>query len=273
MQSQTQSNYKSSSIHKITAIKAFSDNYIWAINTNDNKLALVDPGDATPCIEFIEQNKLELTSILITHHHPDHVGGIKELLNYSQNKNWQVTVYGPENDPIPYCDIKVKENELITIDSLGLSFNVIDLCGHTLGHIAYLCDDALFCGDTLFSGGCGRIFEGTPEQMFTSLNKLSKLPARTRVYCAHEYTLANLSFALTVDPHNSELIHYYNQTNKRRAQGLATIPTSILVENKINPFLRCSQPEIQKSAANINGSLSLTALETFTIIRKLKDDF
>lgn len=267
---QTQSTTKM----KVSMIKAFSDNYIWAISSNDsNKLAIVDPGDANVCIEFIEQQNLQLSNILITHHHADHVGGINKLVEYCKNKQWSLTVYGPENESIPHCDVTLNESQTVKLADLGFEFTVIDLPGHTSGHIAYLSEDNLFCGDTLFSGGCGRLFEGTPEQMLSSLDKLSALPERTHVYCAHEYTQANLNFALTVEPCNAELVHYYNQVLQKRENGIATIPTSIMLEKKINPFLRSHEASLMASASEYSESVVKDKLQTFTIIRGWKDNF
>jgi hydroxyacylglutathione hydrolase len=268
LQSQT------TNIMKVSLIKAFSDNYIWAISTNKNTAtALVDPGDAAVCIAHIEQHGLQLSAILITHHHHDHVGGIEQLRNYCAQKQWPLTVYGPKNENIPYCDIKLEENDIAKLSALSVEFTIIDLPGHTSGHIAYLAQDNLFCGDTLFSGGCGRLFEGTPEKMLSSLNKLNALSDKTHVYCAHEYTEANLNFALAVEPGNSELIHYYNQVIQKRAENIPTIPSSMLVEKKINPFLRCEQPEIMASASEYSGSKVEDSLTTFTVIRAWKDNF
>jgi hydroxyacylglutathione hydrolase len=266
----------------VTAIPAFSDNYIWAITSTNVKLAnesalmpvaLVDPGDAAPCIAFLEKNNLQLCAILITHHHPDHTGGVAELKNHCKNKDWPLTVYAPVNTAINNVDVRVTDNHTVELTELSVSFKVIDLAGHTLDHIGYYANDIVFCGDTLFSGGCGRIFEGSPQQMLTALTRLTDLPERTHVYCAHEYTLANLTFALAVEPQNAELVHYYNQVIKRRAQKLPTIPTSILLEKKINPFLRCDQQEIINSADNFSSKKSVNTLDTFTVIRQWKNQF
>lgn len=268
LQSQTTSNMQ------VSMIKAFSDNYIWAISSsNSNALAIVDPGDADVCIKFIEQSNKQLSTILITHHHSDHVGGIEKLLQYCQEKAWPLTIYGPESENIPHCDIKLNDNSVVKLDDLALEFSVIDLPGHTSGHIAYLAQDNLFCGDTLFSGGCGRLFEGTPAQMLTSLEKLMALPEKTHVYCAHEYTQANLDFALTVEPSNSELVYYYNQVIKKRAENIPTIPSSILQEKMINPFLRCNRESLMESASEFSGEQITDALSTFTVIRAWKDNF
>jgi hydroxyacylglutathione hydrolase len=274
------SNKTSNSNVTVTAIKAFSDNYIWALTSakaNSNKSVLVDPGDAGVCIDFLEKSQTTLSAILITHHHPDHTGGIKELLDYCHQKHWPLTVYGPANEKIPFCDIKLVQSDVVNIDDIGISLTVIDLPGHTAGHIAYFANNdkepLLFCGDTLFSGGCGRLFEGTAEQMLNSLTKLSNLPESTKVYCAHEYTQANLKFALTVEPNNVDLINYCKEVSELRANEQATIPTSIKVEKLINPFLRSHEQSIQASAAEFNTSTQTSTLDTFTTIRRWKDQF
>lgn len=261
---------------KITPIKAFTDNYIWAI-TNKTVATLVDPGDASVCIEFLEQNKLTLNSILITHHHSDHTGGINNLVDYCQQKKWSLTVYGPASENIPHCDVKLHENDTVVLDELNIDFRVIDLPGHTAGHIAYVTSihltPILFCGDTLFSGGCGRLFEGSPEQMLHSLTKLADLPNNTQVYCAHEYTQANLAFALTVEPNNQELVNYNNKVSKLRSKGYATIPSTIELEKQINPFLRCHKQSIQTSAKQFATNTNASPQDTFTTIRRWKDQF
>jgi len=259
----------------ITPIKAFNDNYIWVI-TNKHMAALVDPGDASVCIDFLEKNQLTLNSILITHHHSDHTGGINQLVDYCQQKQWPLTVYGPENENIPHCDVKLNESNTVTLDELNIDFRIIDLPGHTAGHIAYFAKDhtpILFCGDTLFSGGCGRLFEGSPEQMLNSLTKLADLPESTRVYCTHEYTQANLAFALTVEPNNQALVNYYNKVNELRSKGHATIPSTIQLEKQINPFLRCNEQSIQASAQQFATDTKATSQDTFTTIRRWKDQF
>lgn len=258
----------------IVGIKAFSDNYIWAISSkSSNYLTLVDPGDAQVCIEYLERNNLILSSILVTHHHADHIGGIERLYEYCQEKNWLLEIYSPKNENIPHSTHKLKQDDNIHLASLDLSFKVIDLPGHTLGHIAYHNENILFCGDTLFSAGCGRIFEGSPEQMLQSLTKLKNLPERTLVYCTHEYTLANLTFALTVDPSNPELVHYYNQVQQLRAVNKSTLPSSILREKQINPFLRSFDMNIQQSVSEYANKSISSELDTFTALRSWKDNF
>lgn len=272
----------------VSAIRAFTDNYIWAITSSaSNHLTLVDPGDAKVCIEYIKQNNKILSSILITHHHNDHTGGIDELIAYNNTNNLPLTIYAPKNNSIHGVTYFIGEDDLIELAEHQITFSVLALPGHTLDHIAYLSDDILFCGDTLFSGGCGRIFEGTPMQMHQSLTKLKHLPERTRVYCTHEYTLSNLEFALTVEPSNLELIHYYNQVVALREHDHISLPSSILREKLINPFLRCDNPEIKESvreyyqteqSTELNNEISIKnipqdELTTFTNLRLWKNSF
>lgn len=261
------------STDNIIAINAFNDNYIWLIKADNNHCALVDPGDAQVCIRYLEENDLILSSILITHHHQDHVGGIQSLKSYASNKQWKLTVYGPENDGIALLDIKLSENDKVELPELNCQLSVLELPGHTLGHIAYVNEQAVFCGDTLFSGGCGRLFEGTPKQMLTSLNKLSCLPDGTKVYCAHEYTQANLSFAKTVEPNNNTLEQYVGSVNELRSKNIKTIPSTIGLEKAINPFLRSEQNEIINSAKKFTDQDDLSTVEVFAAIRTWKDNF
>lgn len=255
----------------IAAIPAFNDNYIWAITNNENNtLALVDPGDLSPCLRFIANNSLTLTDILITHHHPDHVGAVSALINHFEQK---ISVYGPQGETIPCLTHPLKEDDVVTIPSLAIQLHVIDVPGHTAGHIAYTYGEHLFCGDTLFSGGCGRLFEGTAEQMLHSLNKFSALSAQTKVYCAHEYTLANLNFALAVDPNNVKLANYYSTVVEKRNNNEATIPTTIGLELAINPFLRTNESSIIQSANKHSSQPITTQVETFAAIRSWKDNF
>lgn len=260
--------------YTVKAIPAFSDNYIWAINSaSNNDCALVDPGDADVCIQYIEQNQLTLTDIIITHHHNDHIGGIKKLLAYCDSKHWSINIVTPAKNDISPSTQTVDDNDIIKLRFLDDDIKVIGLPGHTLGHVAYLLNDSLFCGDTLFSAGCGRLFEGTPEQMYHSLAKLSALPDTTKVYCAHEYTQANLDFALTVEPSNIALINYYNQVINLRAQNMATIPTNIGLEKAVNPFIRAHSPEIKETVETLSGNLTNNEVDVFTQLRALKDNF
>ncbi len=269
----------------ITAIPAFSDNYIWAItataeNDNNKHLALVDPGCADVCIAYIEQHKLALNYILITHHHADHIGGLAKLKQYCADKSWPLTIYYPKhqaitdaNNGITQSDCCISEGDNISLELLGLELKVIEVPGHTLSHVAYYNLHMLFCGDTLFSGGCGRLFEGTAEQMLHSLNKFSELPDNTLVYCAHEYTQANLNFALTVDPTNADLVEYYNQVNQLRENNTATIPTTIAREKAINPFLRSHLATLKVSAEEASNKPVNHSVDVFRVIRQLKDEF
>ena len=262
--------------HTVTAIHAFSDNYIWAIGNNTNKnIVLVDPGDATVCINYIEANQLKLIAILITHHHQDHIGGIKELVTHYQSLS--IKVYGPEHESIPLCTHQLAEGDVISLDDILLSLSVLDLPGHTSGHIAYVSSNMnnplLFCGDTLFSGGCGRLFEGTAQQMLKSLTKLKCLPDHTKVYCAHEYTLSNLKFALAVEPNNDNLLNYYQQVKQLRAQNKPTIPTTIGLEKNINPFLRTENIEVKQSAEKYSQQTLTSSVLVFAAIRQYKDNF
>lgn len=256
----------------INRIHAFTDNYIWSIEEN-NKMILVDPGDAKVCIQYIEENNLTLSMILITHRHNDHVGGVSQLVQYCKTNNWPITVYGPNKEALDVSDVKVNNDDIIKVKDFSFSIHVTEIYGHTLGHIGYMINDNLFCGDTLFSGGCGRIFDGSAEELFQSLKKIASLPEKTQIYCAHEYTQANLVFALTVDPTNDELISYYNTIETLRSKKQSSIPTSIHIEKKINPFLRCAQPEIKNSVEAFYGQSLSSELSTFTYLRCWKDEF
>ena len=258
----------------VTAINAFNDNYIWVLGCQQSKaVALVDPGDAKVCIDYLIKHKLFLSAILITHHHKDHVGGIKDLLEFSQKNNWQVTVYGPANENIVGIDVKLQENDELYLNELPCKLTILDLPGHTKGHIAYYDTKRLFCGDTLFSGGCGRLFEGSPRQMHQSLSKLTQLPSDMLVYCAHEYTQANLAFAAAVEPENAQLNNYINTVKHKRANKQATIPSTIGLEQQINPFLRCHTPDVKLAAQNFSKQIAANEVEVFAAIRSWKDTF
>lgn len=260
--------------HTITKIDAFNDNYIWAISDQlSNNIALVDPGDAKVCIDYLQKHQLVLSEILITHHHNDHIGGVKELSAFANENSWSITVYGPSEEATELLDVTLKEGDVVNLPSLNLSLKVLDLPGHTHGHIAYYNQDILFCGDTLFSGGCGRVFEGTYEEMHHSLSKLSHLATNTLVYCAHEYTQANLTFALAVEPNNLDLQNYCEQVKVKRRNNQATIPTNIGLELKINPFLRCHEPTIKRAAEGYTNKVIHAESETFAAIRSWKDNF
>ena len=254
---------------KIIPLPAFTDNYIWAI-VYGNSCVVVDPGDSSPVFEFLESNNLELESILITHHHFDHTGGMLALA-----KKYDCPVYGPEGDHIEGLTSKVSEGDEITI--FNFEFKIFETPGHTLDHIAYFhssdIGSYLFCGDTLFSGGCGRLFEGTAEDMFSSLNKFISLPNETLVFCAHEYTQNNLKFALSINPRNLDLIKYSKKVNELRSNSEITLPSNIGLEKKINPFFLLSDKEILKNSEQfISGKIS-NSIESLAAIRSMKDSF
>lgn len=254
----------------IEPIKAFVDNYIWALINPDNKtIWVVDPGDANPVIEFIKKNNLRLCGILITHHHYDHCDGVKLLL-----EQYSIPVYGPEHVDI-FATHVVHEEEEIFLAECGLRFKVLSIPGHTLEHVAYYCEKQqfIFCGDTLFSAGCGRIFEGTPQQMYDSLMKIAALPDETKVYCTHEYTFANLQFAKQVEPQNSDIITYIDQVQACRDANQPSLPSTIGIEKKINPFLRSKIKEVINMAENRARRKLKTPLDVFVEIRTWKNNF
>ncbi len=254
----------------ISPISAFSDNYIWCV-AHDGEAIIVDPGDAVPVLKYLDQHHLKLSAILITHHHYDHVGGIEALCERFP----QTPVYGPQNQ-CPDINHRLNHGDAITL--LGHKIDVIAVPGHTLDHIAYYIAQSspapsLFCGDTLFAGGCGRLFEGTAEQMLTSLGLISALPANTAVYCAHEYTLSNLRFAQVVEPENQALQERIEADTGRRAEGRPTVPSELALELLTNPFMRTGKSAVQ---ASVNAHAALKCREEkdiFANLRKWKDDF
>ncbi|MEH0687655.1 hydroxyacylglutathione hydrolase [Vibrio cholerae] len=250
---------------EIKSIPAFNDNYIWLIENRDKRCAVVDPGDAAPVLAYLKQHELSLEAILITHHHNDHIGGVAELVRQFPTIN----VVGPASEPIPTLSHSVSTGDQIEL--FGEVFRVVGLEGHTLGHIGYVGDGKLFCGDVLFSAGCGRVFEGTMEQMHTSLCKLAALPDETEVYCAHEYTASNVAFALAVEPDNVQLQQYRDEVNRLRAQNQPTLPTTLGREKRINPFLRTSEPSVMRSVAN--RTQETDALAIFSALREWKNEF
>ncbi|WP_394248017.1 hydroxyacylglutathione hydrolase [Vibrio profundi] len=249
----------------IKSIPAFNDNYIWLIQNSDRRCAVVDPGDAAPVLEYLQKHELTLDAILITHHHHDHIGGVPELVRQFP----KVDVVGPRDEPIPTLTHPVEDGDQIEL--FDEVFLVLGLGGHTKGHIGYVGDAKLFCGDVLFSAGCGRIFEGTPAQMFDSLNKILALPQETEVYCAHEYTASNVAFALAVEPDNDLLHQYRDEVNRLRAQNKPTIPTTLRQEKWVNPFLRYTQPSVIKSVSNRTPQTD--PLSIFTALREWKNEF
>ena len=254
----------------VRAVRAFSDNYIWLIASPraPTQVVVVDPGDAAPVIAELQRSGASLAAILLTHHHPDHIGGVPDLLRLRA-----VPVIGPDDARIAQRTRTVRDGEPCDLPDLGLSFQTLQVPGHTLSHIAFWGHGALFCGDTLFSAGCGRMFEGTPSQMNASLNKLRDLPPETRVFCGHEYTAANLRFALTVDPANSAALAYKDRVAELRASGDPTLPSTLDLENRVNPFLRCDDPIVATAAAAHAGKPLNGAADVFGVLRAWKDQF
>ncbi len=252
---------------KVDLVPAFSDNYLFVCSKGDKTCFVVDPGDATPVLDFLAKTGLSLSAILVTHHHADHIGGVKELAASTDCKR----IVGPsyDHDRITSLTELVQNGDQIEV--CGMSAQVFFIPGHTRGHICYFFPEekTLFCGDTLFSAGCGRMFEGSKEQMWRSLSILRELPDDTRVYCAHEYTLANIRFALSVDPENQDLISYEDLCKKQRAAGNPTIPTTMGLEKKINPFLKADQNLLKGNL----GLMSKSPEEVFGALRKMKDEF
>jgi hydroxyacylglutathione hydrolase len=253
----------------VTPVRAFTDNYIWLIHSpRDTRMVVaVDPGDAAPVRRVLVADDLQLAAILLTHHHGDHVGGVADLLH-----DHVIPTFGPAGEALPGSPHRLREGDCVALTDLGLRFDVLDVPGHTAGHIAYVGHGAVFCGDTLFSGGCGRLFEGTPEQMAGSLAKLASLPDDTAVYCAHEYTVSNLLFGLAVEPDNDESRTYLEKCRSVRARDEATVPSNIRQERNVNPFLRCHQ-ETVKQAAEARAGRRLNRTEVFAVIRQWKDGF
>jgi hydroxyacylglutathione hydrolase len=256
----------------LIALPAFTDNYIWMLH-DGREAVVVDPGDAAPVLEALDAQRLSLAGILITHHHSDHIGGVDALRNRLAQPE---AVWGPVRERMPQPCQALNEGDQVTV--LGQTFRVLDVPGHTAGHIAYHCESLaggeplVFCGDTLFSAGCGRLFEGTPAQMADSLAKLAALPGSTRVCCTHEYTLSNLRFALAADPHNIEAQRYQQWCLAQREADLPTLPSTIARERAVNPFLRCDQPALV-AAAQSQGARGIDAVSTLAALREWKNRF
>ena len=255
---------------KVSPIRAFSDNYIWMIHglPDPNAVAVVDPGDAEPVTRALRTAGLQLHAILITHHHPDHIGGVEQLV-----REFGAPVYAPATESIPGQPQKLREGDRVSLPTLGLQFDVLDVPGHTAGHIAYVGHGSLFCGDTLFSAGCGRLFEGTAEQMHLSLSKLGSLDPSTRIYCTHEYTLSNLRFAQAVEPNNQAVQTYLQACRDKLQRTEPTLPSTLELEHKVNPFLRCHTQSVKQAAEAHVGRALDSHVAVFAAVRAWKDGF
>ena len=254
---------------QVTAIPAFDDNYLWLIHDQEYA-AIVDPGDAASVEAALAAHQLKLAAILLTHHHADHAGGVPALL-----RHWNVPVYGPASERIPGISHPLRQGDVVTLTSPALRLSVLDVPGHTAGHIAYVAESEpwLFCGDTLFAGGCGRLFEGTAEQMTNSLKKISALPDNTKVYCAHEYTVSNLRFAVAAEPDNPRTAERLAAAQALRARGIATVPSTLGEEKLTNPFLRYREKSIVdllKSSGRLNNE---NPVKAFAALREWKNVF
>jgi hydroxyacylglutathione hydrolase len=254
----------------IIPIPAFRDNYVWAVQSGRNA-AVVDPGDAEPVLAWLDANRVELTAILATHHHPDHVGGVAAL-----RERFDVPVFGPAHESIPQRTHALGEGDRIAVPGIDVLLSVFDIPGHTAGHIAYYTmppAPLLFCGDTMFAAGCGRLFEGTPAQMWASLSKLAALDQDTLVYCGHEYTLANLRFAQAVEPANRDVEARIVSERAKRERDRPTLPSTIGAERATNPFVRADLPDVMASASAHVGRRIVDAVESFATLREWKNRF
>ena len=252
---------------QIVPLRAFKDNYIWTLR-NADVAVVVDPGDARPVLDYLAAEKLRLAAILATHHHFDHVGGIAELL-----RQHPAPVYGPRGEPIETLSHAVAGGDRVALAELGLAFDVIEVPGHTRAHIAYYGANMLFCGDTLFACGCGRVFEGTPQQLHASLQKLMALPDETRIYCGHEYTLSNIAFAKAVEPDNAALAERERSDSQLRREDRPTLPSNIGREKQTNPFVRVAQPAVIESASRYLGRRVSDPAGVFAALRQWKNQF
>ncbi len=253
----------------IAAIPVLTDNYSWAIHGIDaTRIIIVDPGEAKPILNYLAKNNLKLDAILLTHHHWDHTGGVQSLLSHFPD----IAIYGSKLDEIPGITHFIKENEVIILENLSAPIHILAIPGHTLGHIAFLYENALFCGDTLFSVGMGKIFEGTATQMYASIEKIKNLPPHTLIYCGHEYTLANIRFAQTLDPDNTKLSFRKSEVEKLISKNLPSLPALLRTELEINPFLRCDKKPILSALKN-KGYTGDHAIAALLFLRELKNKF
>ncbi|MBI4205692.1 MAG: hydroxyacylglutathione hydrolase [Betaproteobacteria bacterium] len=254
-------------VFEVIPLRAFTDNYIWTIR-DTRHAAAVDPGDAGPVLDFLKREKLQLVAILNTHHHADHVGGNSELLRHAQ-----VPVFGPHDPRIPEVTHRLADGDRMTLPHFGIEFEVMEIPGHTRTHIAFHGGGMLFCGDTLFAVGCGRLFEGTPQQMHDSLAKLMRVADSTRVYCGHEYTLSNIRFAKAADPANKRLQELESRVRQLRDQDLPTLPSTIAQEKATNPFVRCREPGVVANASKYAGKPLNDPVSVLAAIREWKNNF
>jgi len=254
--------------YALTPLPAFADNYIWLLTDTQGNAAVVDPGDAAPVQDVLDARDLKLRAVLATHHHPDHVGGAAELA-----ARHDCPVFGPAREAGAVVTVPLEEGREIGLPGLGARFRVLDIPGHTAGHIAFFGHGILFSGDTLFSAGCGRLFEGTAAQMSGSLAKFAALPESVRVCCGHEYTVNNLRFAAELEPGNHAIREHAERCLALRARGEATLPSTMGLERRINPFLRCSEPAVREAASRHSGATLTDPIEIFAVIRQWKDGF
>jgi hydroxyacylglutathione hydrolase len=254
---------------EVTPVPAFRDNYIWLIRgLSGSAVAIVDPGDAAPVRRAVAELGLEPAAVLVTHHHWDHSGGVETLV-----REFDIPAWGPAGERVAGLSHPVAGGDRARLSALELEFDVLDIPGHTAGHIAFHGHGAVFCGDTLFSAGCGRLFEGTAEQMLESLDTLAALPDDTRVYCGHEYTVANLRFAAEVEPDNQAVAEYRRRADSLRRANQPTLPSTLGLEREVNPFLRCDEPAVADAAGRRSGERARSRTEVFAAVRRWKDEF
>ena len=253
---------------QVTPVRAFDDNYIWMLFTAGSDQAVaVDPGDETPVLDWLQVQGKRLAAILITHHHYDHTGGVPELVEAYPD----IPFYGPARESIRGVNHPVGEGDNISLEWAGEILQVLDVAGHTAGHVAYLGAGSLFCGDTLFAAGCGRVFDGSFEQLAASLQRIAGLPAETRIYCAHEYTLDNLGFAAWVEPESEAVQQRISREQAKRQSGVPTLPSSLELELLTNPFLRTDIPEVKAAAEKAAARILSDHTAVFTALRQWKD--